>query len=84
MTDPDTIQRIKLLAYVGDALTQISNDEIQDSTYYYALSSLSEFREHINKLELDITTKTGIENLVKYLEKKITKRMKQSFGSVLS
>jgi hypothetical protein len=76
--DVDTQNRIKNLAVVGTALVQISNDNIGETSYFIAKTSLQEFKSGIDKLELDQVSREGMNNLIKYLEAKIEKRLKQS------
>jgi hypothetical protein len=76
--DEDTKQRIKNLAVVGAALFQISDDNMGNTKFFIAKTSLQEFKKGINKLDLDPESKKGMDDLISYLDKKIDKRLKQS------
>lgn len=77
MTDEKTKARIRLLANVGKALTQITSERNEDTSYYVALESLNKFRQLIAELDLDYESIEGIQKLTEYLEKKVKKRMQQ-------
>jgi hypothetical protein len=77
--DKDTLERIKHLAYVGTALLQnVESENTFGTNYFLAKEALNNFRGGIAKLNLDPVSIDGMENLIKYLEKKIEKRMKYS------
>lgn len=76
--DPDTIERIKNLAYVGNALFEISNEVGGNTDMYLAKDSLQKFKAGIEKLELPEDLAKGMQNLIAYLDKKLDKRIKAS------
>ncbi len=78
--DQATKTRLEKLAIVGNMLFQISNDNVDQTNYFLAKSSLQSFSEDISNLELDQKTMSGMMNLIKYLETKIDKRQKQAGG----
>lgn len=76
--DSATVKRIKNLAVVGNALNQISNSDAAQTISFSALSSLKDFKDGIEQLELDPLSQEGMYNLIAYLEKKLKKRIEQS------
>lgn len=74
----DAAQRIKYLAEVGNALMQTASDRTYLTSFYTAKDSLQEFSTLVNKLDLDPEAKTGINNLIQYLSRKIDKRLKNA------
>lgn len=75
--DEQTKERIKNLAIVGNALNDTYSEANMDSgtDFFMALDALSKFKEGIEKLDLDESSKTGMIDLIEYLRKKIEKRM---------
>ncbi|MCA9380857.1 hypothetical protein KC678_01190 [Candidatus Dojkabacteria bacterium] len=77
--DSETVQRIKNLAIVGKAITQIgSGDSSYNTSFFAAKEALLTFKDGIDRLELDPESKEGIHQLIQYLNNKIDKRMKQA------
>ncbi|MCA9387201.1 hypothetical protein KC669_04170 [Candidatus Dojkabacteria bacterium] len=77
--DSETVQRIKNLAIVGKAITQIgSGDSSYNTSFFAAKESLLTFKDGIDRLQLDPESKEGIYQLIQYLNNKIDKRMKQA------
>lgn len=74
--DPATLERIKKLSVVGKFLNQISNST-SDTEFFSAKTSLELYRKDLNQLDLDPETKTGMNNLLDYLDRKIEKRRMQ-------
>jgi predicted DNA-binding protein len=75
--DPETIERIKYLAIVGKALSDTYSDEnLENGTdFFLAKDALNRFKDGIDKLELDIESRKGMNGLIEYLQKKIDRRM---------
>lgn len=80
VTDDSTVKRFKNLAIIGNFLFQISNDNAEQTDYFLAKSALTEFTNEVNLLNLDFATKTGVDNLIRYMDKKIEKRNRQAGG----
>ena len=80
MTDEETKHRFTNLAIVGDYLYQISNENGEQTDYFLAKTALQSFAEAIELVEIDEKTRSGVNNLVKYLDKKIEKRNRQASG----
>ena len=77
--DDQTRDRIKNLAVVGTAINQLGGSEVSyDTDYFVAKEALNRFMEGIDRLDLDYESHEGMVNLVKYLQKKIDKRMKNA------
>lgn len=76
--DKDTENRIKNLAYVGTALDQSRNGKTEDTAFYLAKQALINFKEGIDKLNLDIESKDGMEDLINYLDNEIDKKMSEA------
>lgn len=76
--DNQTIERIRSLALVGDALFETTNEIGFQTKFYEAKESLNKFKDEIEKLELDADSRRGIMNLVHYLHGKIDKRLAHS------
>lgn len=77
--DDQTRDRIKNLAVVGTAINQLGGSEVSfDTDYFVAKEALNKFMAGIDRLELDFESHEGMVNLVKYLQKKIDKRMQNS------
>ena len=72
---PETLERIKNLAYVGTALFGTTSDISADTNFFLAKESLHRFEEGIDMLELDEETLKGIKDLIRYLNQKIDRRM---------
>lgn len=82
--DEVTAERIRNLAVVGNALSERSSEVDMGTNYLVALSALEKFKEAILSLPLDPITREGIERLVAYLHKKITKRQdSRNWGGTL-
>lgn len=79
--DEETKERIKNLAFVGRALDEISNETGGQTDYFLAESALKTFADGIHRLRLDPESMEGMDSLIRYLEKKIKKRMGQSVNS---
>jgi predicted DNA-binding protein len=73
--DPETLERLKNLAYVGNAIYSTVSETSFDTDFYLAIEALNKFKEGINKLILEDEIKRGIDNLIVYLQKKIDRRM---------
>jgi len=80
MTDENTIERFKSLAIIGDFLYQISNDNAEQTEYFLAKTALQKFTAESNLIELDFKTRSGVNNLIAYMDKKIEKRNRQAIG----
>lgn len=74
--DPDTLERIKNLAYVGNALFEISNEVGGNTDMYLAKDALQRYKEGLSKLTLPEDLAKGMANLIAYLDKKLDKRIK--------
>lgn len=75
--DEETKKRISNLAVVGTAISEITGGEVSfDTDYFVAKEALNKFMAGIDRLDLDPESRTGMVNLVNYLQKKIDKRMK--------
>ncbi|MCS7317871.1 MAG: hypothetical protein NZZ41_06170 [Candidatus Dojkabacteria bacterium] len=72
--DENTLIRLENLARVGSYLFFLSDDNAYDSDYFLAKTSLSNFKNEIDKLILPDTLRQGLYNLIRYLEKKIDER----------
>lgn len=75
--DPQTNERLVNLAAVGKALNDTYSENNLDvgTDFYMAFNCLNKFKEGIDELNLDGPTREGLDDLVTYLKKKITKRM---------
>lgn len=73
--DAQTVERIRNLAIVGKALTQRSSDTSFQTEFYLAKEALNKFSEGIDRLNLDEESHRGMDELVKYLQMKIDKRL---------
>jgi type I restriction-modification system DNA methylase subunit len=75
--DPSTKDRIRNLAIVGKALNDTYSDENLEvgTDFYLAKEALTKFKEGIDKLDLDESSKKGMGDLIEYLNKKIDRRM---------
>ena len=80
MTDEGTTKRFSNLAIVGNFLYQISNENGEQTDYFLAKTALQEFALATQNVELSPEVRLGVENLVKYLDKKIGKRNRQKGG----
>ena len=80
MTDEGTKKRYSNLSIIGNFLYQISNENVEQTDYFLAKTSLQEFGKATADVELDPQTRIGVENLIKYLDKKIEKRNRQQGG----
>jgi hypothetical protein len=80
MTDEETKKRFANLAIVGDFLFEISNENVEATDYFLAKTALEEFGEAVAKVDLELPVRTGVENLIRYLDKKIEKRKRQQDG----
>ncbi|GAB4284678.1 MAG: hypothetical protein Kow0081_2030 [Candidatus Dojkabacteria bacterium] len=77
--DEETRVRIENLAIVGDALMSTGYSETRYGTdYFLAKEALINFKNGIDKLALSPKAYNGMRNLIKYLDSKIDKRMRQS------
>lgn len=76
--DEPTKDRIKNLAEVGIALMQATNDDSYQTNFYAAKESLKRFEKGIDALNLDPESLDGMKNLIKYLDKKIDRRLEIS------
>lgn len=73
-------KRFSNLAVIGNFLYQISNENGEQTDYFLAKTALQEFSESSKTVDLDIPTRTGVDNFIKYLDKKIEKRKRQQSG----
>lgn len=77
--DEETKRRIEHLAFVGSAINSSGFSEKSFGTdYFLAKESLSAFKQEIESLELSPRTLQGILDLIKYLDQKIDKRMRDA------
>lgn len=74
----ETSERIDFLSEVGFALNTLQNENTFETDFLSALGNLNEFENRLMRLELKSRTSEGMLLLVKYLEKKIRKRLKAS------
>jgi hypothetical protein len=78
MIEPDapTIERLKNLSLVGEALNDTYSEENLETGdgFFLALDNLNKFKEGLDKLILDEQTKKGMNDLIEYLRKKIDRR----------
>ncbi len=81
--DQETIQRIKNLAIVGKALFETESEVSFNTNFFLAKEALNKFKEGIDKLNLNEESKAGMESLVKYLHKKIDKRIEKTTNEKL-
>lgn len=79
--DPNTLKRLQNLSIVGNFLFEISNENAEMTNFFLAKTSLQNFKEEIEMLDLPYEVKIGIDNLIKYLDQKIEKRKKQQIFS---
>jgi predicted DNA-binding protein len=79
MIEPDspTKERIKNLAIVGKAMNDTYSEENLESgnDFYLAKEALNNFKEGIDKLNLDEESRQGMNELIEYLQKKIDRRL---------
>jgi|GEM_PF-7000816 len=80
MTDDDTKKRFADLGIIGDFLYQISHDNAEQTDYFLAKAAINQFLEATRLVELDMKARSGVENLIKYLDSKIEKRKRQAGG----
>jgi len=76
-----TFKRLEYFAQIGDFLELVSQDNAQEDEFYKARTALINFTNEINKINLSLKTKKGINSFIKYIDIKISKRMKQSNGA---
>ncbi len=76
--DQETLERIKNLAYVGNALYEISNEVAGNTDLFLAKDALGKFKVGIDSLGLQGEILKGMQNLIEYLDKKLDKRIKAS------
>ena len=76
--DELTRERFRNLAIVGKALMETESEYSYQSEYYAAKQALEKFTELYNKLDLDQESRVGFDLLIKYLDKKIDRRLKAS------
>lgn len=74
--DEATVERIKNLAQVGNAIFLTGDDVGFQTAFFAGKEALSKFADGINKLNLSGETKEGMDNLIKYLQKKLDRRIK--------
>ncbi len=73
----ETYERIKNLAYVGNAVFGNGSDVSGQTNFYLAKEALLKFEEGIDLLELDDETLQGIKELIRYLNIKIDRRLEE-------
>lgn len=79
-TDDATKKRFSDLSIVGNFLYQVSNDNAEQTDYFLAKTALQEFDQAVKSIDLDLKTRSGMNNLIKYLDTKIEKRNRQAGG----
>lgn len=75
--DDATKKRIENLAVVGNAVLSNVTDVGQQTNFFLAKEALNEFAEGIDALELDEKSMIGMKNLIKYLNIKIDRRLRE-------
>lgn len=75
--DEETKDRIKNLAVVGNAVLSNVTDVGQQTNFFLAKQALNEFEAGIDRLELDDESMQGMKSLIKYLNIKIDRRLKE-------
>lgn len=73
--DEATKDRIKNLAVVGNAVLNNSSDISEQTNFFLAKQALLDFEKGIHDLDLDAESMRGMESLIKYLKKKIDRRL---------
>ena len=70
---------MEYLSQVGIAVSEMTASETGYSMdFYVAKESLNHFKEGLDTLNLDAQIRTGMEELIKYLQKKIDKRIRMA------
>lgn len=77
IADEETKKRMTSLGAVGTALMQISNDNSGLTDYLVAKEELKKFDQAVSLMELEPQIKAGMDNLIRYLSKKLEKRINQ-------
>lgn len=75
--DEETKKRIKNLSVVGKAISEETNDNQGPTNVFLAKTSLKEFKNGIEKLELDPESKNGIDHLIMFLDNILDSKMKE-------
>jgi hypothetical protein len=75
--DEATKERIKNLAVVGNAVLSNVTDVGQQTNFFLAKEALNEFEAGIDALELDDESMRGMKSLIKYLNIKIDRRLRE-------